>query len=147
MVKNTSEGLKVLRASMMTWPEPVADAGRLRDQHHHPGAEQVEPQHHQQAGQDRRDDHARIDLPFRRAHGARHVDRLRLTPSIWLMVASTMWKNSAITTMKIAGALPMPNRKIATGSQAIGETGESSVMVGSVSFSNSDEIADQHADA
>ena len=35
-----------------------------------------------------------------------------------------MWKNSAITTMKIAGALPMPNRKIATGSQAIGETGD-----------------------
>ena len=61
--------------------------------------------------------------------------RLRLTPSIWLMVASTMWKNSATTTMKIAGASPMPNRKIATGSQAIGETGESSVMVGSASFS------------
>ena len=69
--------------------------------------------------------------------------RLRLTPSIWLMVASTMWKNSAITTMKIAGALPMPNRKIATGSQAIGDTGDSSVMVGSVSFSKSQEIADQ----
>ena len=29
----------------------------------------------------------------------------------------------------------MPNRKIATGSQAIGDTGESSVMVGSASFS------------
>src|ERR1700676_637131 len=48
--------------------------------------------------------------------------RLRLTPSIWLTVASTMWKNSATTTMKMAGALPMPNTKIATGSQAIGDT-------------------------
>src|ERR671931_46064 len=57
--------------------------------------------------------------------------RLGLTPSIWAMVASTMWKKSATTTMKTAGALPMPNRKIATGSQAIGETGESKVTVGS----------------
>ena len=73
--------------------------------------------------------------------------RLRLTPSIWLMVDSTMWKNSATTTMKIAGALPMPKRKIATGSQAIGETGESRVMVGSASFSTSQEVAHQHADA
>jgi len=39
--------------------------------------------------------------------------------------------------MKIAGALPMPNRKIATGSQAIGETGDRSVMVGRVSLPNS----------
>jgi hypothetical protein len=31
-----------------------------------------------------------------------------------------MWNKSAITTMKIAGLLPMPKRKIATGSQAIG---------------------------
>ncbi len=46
-----------------------------------------------------------------------------------------MWKNSATTTMKIAGALPMPNMKIATGSHAIGDTGESSVMVGSTSLS------------
>src|SRR6267378_1408210 len=61
--------------------------------------------------------------------------RLRLTPSIWLTVASTMWKNSATTTMKMAGALPMPNTKIATGSQAIGDTGDSSVMVGKASFS------------
>ena len=61
--------------------------------------------------------------------------RLGLTLSIWLMVARTMWKNSATTTMKIAGALPMPNMKIATGSQAIGDTGESSVMVGSTSLS------------
>jgi hypothetical protein len=38
--------------------------------------------------------------------------------------------------MKIAGPLPMPNRKIATGSHAIGDTGASSVIVGSVSFSN-----------
>ena len=51
------------------------------------------------------------------------------------MVASTMWKNSATTTMKMAGALPMPNRKIATGSQAIGDTGESKVTVGSTSLS------------
>src|SRR5215813_5286027 len=61
--------------------------------------------------------------------------RLGLTPSIWLMVASTMWKNSATTTMKIAGALPMPNMKIATGSQAMGDTGESSVTVGNTSRS------------
>ena len=61
--------------------------------------------------------------------------RLVLTLSIWLMVASTMWKNSATTTMKMAGALPMPNRKIATGSQAIGDTGDSRVMVGSTSRS------------
>ena len=46
-----------------------------------------------------------------------------------------MWKNSATTTMKMAGALPMPNTKIATGSQAIGDTGDSSVMVGRASFS------------
>ena len=39
--------------------------------------------------------------------------------------------------MKIAGRLPMPNRKIATGSQAIGETGASKVTVGKVSRSNS----------
>ncbi len=57
--------------------------------------------------------------------------KLVLTVSIWLMVASTMWKNNATTTMKMAGALPMPNRKIATGSQAIGDTGDNSVMVGS----------------
>ena len=37
--------------------------------------------------------------------------------------------------MKIAGALPIPKMKIATGSQAIGETGDSRVMVGSTSFS------------
>ena len=61
--------------------------------------------------------------------------RLGGTPSIWAMVASTMWKNSATTTMKMAGALPMPNRKIATGSQAIGDTGESRVTVGSTSLS------------
>ncbi len=46
-----------------------------------------------------------------------------------------MWKNSATTTMKIAGALPMPNRKMATGSQAMGDTGDSKVMVGSTSLS------------
>jgi hypothetical protein len=51
------------------------------------------------------------------------------------MVASTMWKNSATTTMKIAGASPIPNRKMATGSHAIGDTGDNSVMVGSASFS------------
>ena len=73
--------------------------------------------------------------------------RLGLTPSIWVMVASTMWKNSATTTMKIAGALPMPNRKIATGSQAIGDTGDSNVMVGSTSLSKNMIVADQHADA
>ncbi len=61
--------------------------------------------------------------------------KLGLTPSIWATVASTMWKNSATTTMKIAGALPMPNRKMATGSQAMGDTGDSSVMVGSTSLS------------
>ena len=59
------------------------------------------------------------------------------TPSIWVTVASTMWKNSAITTMKMAGPLPMPKMKIATGSQAIGETGDSKVTVGSTSRSNS----------
>ena len=37
--------------------------------------------------------------------------------------------------MKIAGPLPIPNRKIATGSQAIGDTGDSSVTVGSTSLS------------
>ncbi len=63
------------------------------------------------------------------------------------MVASTMWKNSATTTMKMAGALPMPNRKIATGSQAIGDTGDSKVMVGSTSLSNDAPVAHQHADA
>jgi len=41
----------------------------------------------------------------------------------------------AATTMKMAGALPMPNRKIATGNQAIGDTGESKVTVGSTSLS------------
>ena len=60
-----------------------------------------------------------------------------MTPSIWVTVASTMWKNSATTTMKIAGPLPMPKMKIATGSQAIGDTGDSRVMVGSTSRSNS----------
>ena len=58
--------------------------------------------------------------------------RFRFTPSIWLMVAIVIWKKSAITTMKMAGALPMPNRKIATGSQAMGDTGDSSVTVGRV---------------
>ena len=65
------------------------------------------------------------------------LTKLRFTPSIWVIVASTMWKNNATTTMNTAGPLPMPNRKIATGSHAIGDTGASSVIVGSVSFSNS----------
>jgi hypothetical protein len=52
------------------------------------------------------------------------------------MVERTIVKNRAINTMKIAGALPIPNMKIATGSHAIGETGASSVMVGRVSRSN-----------
>ncbi len=53
------------------------------------------------------------------------------------MVERTIVKNRAMNTMKIAGALPMPNMKIATGSHAIGETGASSVMVGRVSRSTS----------
>ena len=41
-------------------------------------------------------------------------------------------KKSAMNTMKIAGSLPMPNRKIATGNQATGETGANRVIVGRV---------------
>jgi hypothetical protein len=36
--------------------------------------------------------------------------------------------------MKIAGPLPMPNRKIATGNHATGETGASNVTVGKTSL-------------
>ena len=71
--------------------------------------------------------------------------RLRFTPSIWVMVARIMWKNSATTTMKIAGPLPMPNRKIATGSQAIGDTGASSVIGRQGQPLEQPEIADRHA--
>jgi len=74
-----------------------------------------------------------LDAPIVRAT----LIRLRLTLSIWLIVASTIWNSSAITTMKMAGPLPIPNRKIATGSQAIGEIGASSVMVGRVRRPNS----------
>ncbi len=63
--------------------------------------------------------------------------KLRLTPSICVIVARIMWNNRAITTMKIAGLLPIPNKKIATGSQAIGDTGASRVTVGRVNRSNS----------
>ena len=56
-----------------------------------------------------------------------------------------MWNSSAITTMKIAGRLPMPNMKIATGSQAIGDTGANSVMVGKRQTLEQPEIA--HGDA
>ena len=38
--------------------------------------------------------------------------------------------------MKMAGALPVPNRKTATGSQANGEIGASRVTAGSVSLPN-----------
>ena len=54
--------------------EPVTDAGRLGDQHHHPRAEQIETKHDEQARQDRRQNHAGIDLPLARAHRARDVD-------------------------------------------------------------------------
>src|SRR5882757_3150247 len=50
-----------------------------------------------------------------------------------LMVASVITKYTPTNTMNTAGALPMPNRKIDTGSQAIGEIGASSVSVGSTS--------------
>ena len=53
-----------------------------------------------------------------------------MTPSTWLIVLSVMVNSSAMHTMKIAGLLPMPNRKMATGSQAMGDTGASSVTVG-----------------
>ena len=48
------------------------------------------------------------------------------------MVESTIVKNRAMNTMKIAGALPIPNMKIATGSHAIGETGAEGKVTGLV---------------
>ena len=48
-----------------------------------------------------------------------------------------MMKNSAMTTMKIAGALPIPNTNIATGIQATGDTGASSLTVGMASLPSS----------
>src|SRR3954451_21699214 len=39
-------------------PEPVTDADCLGDQHHHPGGEQIETKHHEQAWYYRRENHA-----------------------------------------------------------------------------------------
>ena len=51
-----------------------------------------------------------------------------------MIVASVMVKKSAMNTMKIAGPLPMPNRKIATGNHATGETGASNVTIDQTSL-------------
>ena len=47
-----------------------------------------------------------------------------------------MMKYTARNTRKMAGLSPVPNRYTATGSQANGEIGASSVTVGSVRFPN-----------
>src|SRR5579872_1164847 len=42
--------------------EAVSHSSRFRDQHYHPRSKQVEAQHHEQSGQDRRDDDAEVNL-------------------------------------------------------------------------------------
>ena len=65
------------------------------------------------------------------------------------MVASVIVKNKAMNTMKIAGPLPMPNRKIATGSHATGETGSEQSHGRKHQLPEQTAIADQnpHAEA
>eukprot|EP01136_Pigoraptor_vietnamica_P009422 Opistho-1_new@45903 len=54
-------------------PQPRAHAHGFGDQHHHPCGKEVEPQRHEQAGQDGRQDHVAEQLVLVRAHDVGHV--------------------------------------------------------------------------
>src|SRR5438270_10228833 len=76
IVKNTSDGLKVLRPSMITWPRPyptpVASATSTTIQ----APNRLNRRKTKSCGRMAGIDHPGIDLPLGRAHRARHIDEV-----------------------------------------------------------------------